>query len=161
MSKLAKNYLPIMFNIYTLEMSLAKDPVRQSLHDTIKCYLQVTNPDLLNIYLLQAVRNFENYSKMCQESSKNKTQETSHGESGKKVKFDFKSMEATTAKNEDKALVDSKAFAKHAFLDLVILLVKYADHQNIQVVYELATSAISVREAKKESLMTTRLFWLF
>ena len=88
-SKYAKNYLPILFNLYTTELTLEKDPVRQSLLDTIKCYLQITNLELINTYLLHAVKNYEDYSKLCDEAPKPVVDKNNNQRPPKAVQFDF------------------------------------------------------------------------
>ena len=64
MAKYAKNYLPILFNIYTTEMNLEKDPIRQSIVDTIKCYLKIADSELCNTYLNQSIANFKKYDEL-------------------------------------------------------------------------------------------------
>lgn len=70
MVKYSKNYLSIMFNVYTTEIKLEKDPVRQSLLDTIKCYMKIADPILLNTFLTQSIQHFENHSSMYEKSLK-------------------------------------------------------------------------------------------
>ena len=43
-AKYAKNYLPLLFNLYSTEKwNMSRDPVRQSVFETIKRYLTVTD----------------------------------------------------------------------------------------------------------------------
>ena len=42
MSKFAKNFLPIFFNLYTADPVREKDPVKLAVFETIKCYFQIT-----------------------------------------------------------------------------------------------------------------------
>ena len=49
--KYAKNYLPLLFNLYTSEKwNLSRDPVRQSVFETIKRYLTVTDAALCQTF---------------------------------------------------------------------------------------------------------------
>ena len=89
MSKYAKNYLPIMFNIYTTELRSEKDPIRQSLIDTIKFFLYITDSELINTYLIHAVKNYESNCKLHDEALKKSSQTDN---STNKVKFDFDKM---------------------------------------------------------------------
>lgn len=44
LGKYAKNYLPLLFNLYTTEKwNHSRDPVRQSVFETIKRYLTITD----------------------------------------------------------------------------------------------------------------------
>jgi ribosomal RNA-processing protein 12 len=83
MAKYAKNYLSIMFNVYTTEMKLEKDPVRQSLLDTIKCYMKIADFDLLNFFLAQSIQHYENHSLMYEKSLK--TDLNNNNPAGKKI----------------------------------------------------------------------------
>lgn len=147
MSKYAKNYLPIMFNLYTTEIRLEKDPARQSLIDTIKCYLKIADTNLANEYLLQAMKQFENYKKLFDESIKQKINDENNNKSAtetsksNKVVFDFN--RTMPIKKED-SKVDPYLFAKHSFLELIAVLVKYSNEKNVATVYELAISGIEV-----------------
>ncbi|CAG2185419.1 RRP12 [Mytilus edulis] len=42
-AKFAKNFLPILFNIFTAESDNTKDPVKLAVLETIKCYLQIAD----------------------------------------------------------------------------------------------------------------------
>lgn len=49
--KYAKNYLPLLFNLYTTEKwNHSRDPVRQSVFETIKRYLTITEPALCQTF---------------------------------------------------------------------------------------------------------------
>jgi hypothetical protein len=37
-SKFAKNFLPILFNLFSVESDNAKDPVKLAVLETVKCY---------------------------------------------------------------------------------------------------------------------------
>lgn len=43
MAKFAKNFLPILFNIFTADSDNTKDPVKLAVLETIKCYLQIAD----------------------------------------------------------------------------------------------------------------------
>lgn len=142
MSKYAKNYLPILFNLYISDISIDKDPNRQSVLDTIKCYLKVADAQLANTYLQQAIKNYENYSKSYEESLKNKKTDENNN-SGNKVVFDF------DKKSKDKKTVASQVaepslFSKYSSLDLIAVLAEYANDSSIATVYELAINGIEV-----------------
>lgn len=154
MSKYAKNYLPILFNIYTTEIRLDKDPTRQSLIDTVKCYLKITDPVLANTYLLQAIKNYENQSKQHEESL-NKTKESTgdinnnkNDSKSPKVVFDFNKTSSNKSSLEAMQ-AEPFLFAKYSFLDLIAILAKYSDASNIQIVYNLAIDGISSRVLDK------------
>ena len=147
MSKYAKNYLPILFNIYTTELALEKDPIRQSLFDTIKVYLQVTDLELINTYLMQCVKNFENFSKLYEasltsmetvDSNNNDSQENAQK---KKVVFDFDKKSKATQPATGHNL---HLYAKNGFLDLIALLAKYSNQNNVPIIYALAITGIEV-----------------
>jgi hypothetical protein len=151
MSRYAKNYLPIMFNLYTTEIRLEKDPARQSLIDTIKCYMKIADKNLSNEYLLQAVKQFENYKKLFDESIKQKINDENNnkyaasGETSKtnRVVFDFNQ---TIPNKKEDSKVDPYLFAKHSFLELIAVLVKYSNEKNVAFVYDLAICGIEVAE---------------
>ena len=47
--KYAKNYLPLLFNLYTSEKwNHSRDPVRQSVFETIKRYLTITDSYIMS-----------------------------------------------------------------------------------------------------------------
>jgi ribosomal RNA-processing protein 12 len=49
--KYAKNYLPLLFNLYTTEKwNHSRDPVRQSIFETIKRYLTITDLTLCQTF---------------------------------------------------------------------------------------------------------------
>ncbi|XP_064601005.1 RRP12-like protein [Liolophura sinensis] len=48
LARFAKNYLPILLNLYTLEAEQTGDVSKPSVLETIKIYLQITNPELTN-----------------------------------------------------------------------------------------------------------------
>ena len=49
--KYAKNYLPLLFNLYTTEKwNHSRDPVRQSVFETIKRYLTITDRALCQTF---------------------------------------------------------------------------------------------------------------
>ncbi len=150
MSKYAKNYLPIMFNIYTTEVRSEKDPIRQSLIDTIKFFLYITDSELINTYLIHAIKNFESNCKLHEEALKKSSQIENN--STAKVKFDFDKM-PSDAKNikieTPKNTLDHYLFAKYSFLDLISILARYSNEKNINVVYELAISGIESKQLDK------------
>jgi ribosomal RNA-processing protein 12 len=130
MSKYAKNYLPVMFNIYTTEMSFDKDPQRHSLHDTIKCYLTIADADLANIYLSKAIQNY---------TFKLKGEGEEGGDSkveNKAKLFDFNQIKKSKKTSND-------YFTLHGLLDLVVLFVKYCNNEtNANQTYDLALNGI-------------------
>ena len=106
--KYAKNYLSIMFNIYTTEMKLDKDPMRQSLLDTIKSYLKIADPVLVNTFLTQSVQHYENHSRMHEKSlhpdvNNNQSGTTADGKKAKVV-FDFDKITASATPGLDSAI---------------------------------------------------------
>lgn len=145
--------MPILFNLYATELTLEKDPVRQSILDTIKCYLQITDLGLINTYLLHAVKKFEEYSKLCEESQKSHTTTDANNNKTsskpKAVQFDFALREDVP---EVKAVDTSKNqlnfFAKYGFLDLIAVLGRYSNETNVLVIYQLAIDGIEVRIIK-------------
>jgi hypothetical protein len=171
MGKYAKNYLPIMFNIYTTDESTLADAesssVRQAIFDSIKCYLKIADVALVNQYLVQALRNYENYSKISQDKQKelaktnatalltNKNDKKEATTESKAIKskaggvmFDF--SRTSDAKSSGDAFadktVDTCKNAEYSFLDLISLLVRYSNESNVKIVYELATNGIQVSE---------------
>ncbi|XP_014673956.1 PREDICTED: RRP12-like protein, partial [Priapulus caudatus] len=57
LAKYAKNYLPIFFNIVTadLEPGRERDSSRRAVHETIKVYLQITPPQLVDSFFEKSV----------------------------------------------------------------------------------------------------------
>lgn len=51
-SKFSKNFLPILFNLFTAETDNSKDPVKLAVLETIKCYLQVTEPNVSQVFCI-------------------------------------------------------------------------------------------------------------
>ena len=117
MSRYAKNYLPIMFNIYTGGVT-ASDSLRQALTDTVRCYLEITSPESINVYLDQAVQNYLQNCNAYDESIKNATS----GGAG----------------------VNVYHFAKYNYLDLIEIMVVYADLKNLTQIYDLTMNGIDV-----------------
>jgi hypothetical protein len=176
MGKYAKNYLPIMFNIYTTDESSLKSnesSIRQAIFDSIKCYLKIAEATLVNQYLLQAVRNYENYSKISQAKQKELTETavavrnkeekettsktTTTANKPGKVMFDFSSTSnsksVTLGAEKTEKTIDAYKSAEYSFLDLISLLVRYSNEANIKLVYELATDGIQVNEKQKKFLL--------
>lgn len=61
MSKYAKNYLPLLFNLYTTEKwNVSRDPVRQSVFETIKRYLTITEPTLAQTFFDKCLEKIQN-----------------------------------------------------------------------------------------------------
>jgi ribosomal RNA-processing protein 12 len=61
MSKYAKNYLPLLFNLYTTEKwNLSRDPVRQSVFETIKRYLTMTDSALSQSFFDKCLEKIQN-----------------------------------------------------------------------------------------------------
>ncbi|XP_060076895.1 RRP12-like protein [Ylistrum balloti] len=46
-SQFAKNFLPILFNLFTAEPEKDKDPTRLAVLETVKCYLQIADSQLV------------------------------------------------------------------------------------------------------------------
>lgn len=146
MAKYAKNYLPLMFNIYTTEIRLDKDPSRQSLIDTIKCYLKITDNDLVNTYLVQAIKNYELHAKKHEET---KSADVNNNQNDKpKVVFDF-NKQPTNKQSIASLQAEPFLFAKHSFLDLIAILAKYSNAQNIQNIFEMSMQAIGDKKIDK------------
>lgn len=152
MGKFAKNYLPIMFNLYTTDMKM-EDSSRQSLLDTIRLYVRIADNEIVNVYLQQAVKNYQNFSKQYEESLKannnnnnNSTDANNNSTAVKpKVQFDFNKCDSDAApKIADNDALKPFLFAKYTFLDLIGVLVKYSNESNVPVVHNLAQSGIIV-----------------
>ena len=134
--------------MYTTDIKLEKDPIRQSLLDTIKYYLQISDLELINTYLLHAVKNYEEYSKLCEQASKvHIVDKNNNSRPAKAVQFDFALrtpddipafQSADTSKNQ------ANLYAKYGFLDLIAVLAKYSSEKNIHCIYELAIREIEV-----------------
>lgn len=61
MSKYAKNYLPLLFNLYTTEKwNQSRDPVRQSVFETIKRYLTITDLTLCQSFFDKSLEKLKN-----------------------------------------------------------------------------------------------------
>ena len=43
LSRFAKNFLPIFFNLYTADPVKDKDPVKLAVFETVKCYFQIAD----------------------------------------------------------------------------------------------------------------------
>lgn len=136
MGKYAKNYLPILFNIYTTEIMVDDDSNRQSLLDTIKCYFKITDKDLINNYLSLAIENYEKNTNLYNNSKNTETSKDN------KVKFDFDKMDRDA--QPDKITSNAYLFARHSFLDLIGIMVTYANQQVVQKAYQLARISIEV-----------------
>jgi len=134
MSKFATFALPKMFNVYTTELEIEKDSVRQTLLDTIKNYLQITDNELINTFLVTAVQNFEKFSNLCEQKTDNK------------VLFDF---DKTNKDDSSSKPTDLNIFGKHSFMDLIEVLVKYSNEANASTVFNLAIKRISDQSADK------------
>lgn len=150
MGKYAKNYLPIMFNIYTTEIRVDKDPSRQSLIDTIKYYLKITDLELINNYLLQAIKNYDIQSKKHYESLQNKDLNNNQPKLDEKPKvtFDF-NKQAVNKQSIESLQAEPFLFAKHSFLDLVAILTKYCNSQNVQTIFDMCLQAIVDKQIDK------------
>lgn len=60
-SKYAKNYLPLLFNLYTTEKwNLSRDAVRQSVYETIKRYLTITDSTLSQTFFDKSLEKTQN-----------------------------------------------------------------------------------------------------
>ncbi len=122
MGKFAKNYLPILFNIYMMDKRLEKDPLRQLVLDTIKSYLKISDSLLCNEFLQRA---FAKYS----ESPKQTTE--------------------TAAAASPSPIPENDLFTKYSLLDLISIMVSFVNEENIQIVYDLAITGINVKFIKK------------
>lgn len=61
MAKYAKNYLPLLFNLYSTEKwNLSRDPVRQSVFETIKRYLTITDRTLCQTFFDKSLEKTQN-----------------------------------------------------------------------------------------------------
>ncbi|XP_069140254.1 RRP12-like protein [Argopecten irradians] len=49
-SKFAKNFLPILFNLFTVDPEKEKDPTRLAVLETTKCYLQIADSQLVHSF---------------------------------------------------------------------------------------------------------------
>ncbi|CAF0825129.1 unnamed protein product [Rotaria sp. Silwood1] len=59
--KYAKNYLPLLFNLYTTEKwNHSRDPVRQSVYETIKRYLTITDHQLCQTFFDKSLEKMQN-----------------------------------------------------------------------------------------------------
>ncbi|CAF4274825.1 unnamed protein product, partial [Rotaria sp. Silwood2] len=59
--KYAKNYLPLLFNLYTTEKwNVSRDPVRQSVYETIKRYLTITDHALCQTFFDKSLEKIQN-----------------------------------------------------------------------------------------------------
>lgn len=60
-SKYAKNYLPLLFNLYTTEKwNMSRDAVRQSVFETIKRFLTITDRTLIQTFFDKSLEKCEN-----------------------------------------------------------------------------------------------------
>ncbi|CAF0826341.1 unnamed protein product [Adineta ricciae] len=60
-AKYAKNYLPLLFNMYTSEKwNMSRDPVRQSVFETIKRYLMITDSVLCQQFFDRSLEKTQN-----------------------------------------------------------------------------------------------------
>ena len=60
-AKYAKNYLPLLFNLYTTEKwNHSRDPVRQSVFETIKRYLTITDSSLSQTFFDKSLEKTQN-----------------------------------------------------------------------------------------------------
>ena len=109
-----------MFNIYTTEIAIENESIRQTFLDTIKCYLQITDPELVNVYISQAIKNLDNYTKLSEKHH----QETEANKKSRDapVVFDFTTTKKETTTTHQ--LSNLHVFAKHSFMDLIAVLVK-------------------------------------
>ena len=46
LARFAKNYLPLLFNIYTGDAESPKDPKKLAVYETIKCYMQIAKQEV-------------------------------------------------------------------------------------------------------------------
>ncbi|CAF1145441.1 unnamed protein product [Rotaria sordida] len=59
--KYAKNYLPLLFNLFTTEKwNRSRDPVRQSVYETIKRYLTITDHTLCQTFFDRSLEKIQN-----------------------------------------------------------------------------------------------------
>jgi hypothetical protein len=139
-------------------MRSEKDPIRPALIDTIKCYLNITDRDLVNQYLGQAIKNYQvNCDLHVEALKKTAVDENSQSEKQAKVKFDFDKLPSTEKSSKAKKKENSSSgnplkqngldqflFAKYSFLDLVVVLTRFANETMVRTVYELAMTGIEV-----------------
>ena len=50
LARFAKNFLPLLFNLFTSEATNEKSPMRLAILETTKCYLQITNCELIGSF---------------------------------------------------------------------------------------------------------------
>ena len=46
LARFAKNYLPLLFNIYASDAESPKDPKKLAVYETIKCYMQIADQEV-------------------------------------------------------------------------------------------------------------------
>lgn len=137
-----------MFNLYTIDICL-NDSTRQSIVETIRHFLKITDRELIDSFLSQALNNYQSYTYKCEESLKSNQAaaiavEEKIGKQMNKVVFDFQKTKRDTVKSNN---IENQnfLFAKYAFLDLICVLVKYSsDRAIIESVYQLAQNGIIV-----------------
>jgi ribosomal RNA-processing protein 12 len=153
MAKFAKNYLPIMFNLYTMDTKI-DESIRQSLLDTIKLYVKVADRELVNVYISQAMKTYANFAKLHEDSIKSTLNNSGtaaaagDGHKTKGVVFDFNKTESTTKSSKSSPVsqqpeIKPFLFSKYAFLDIIGALAGYSNEANIGLVYELARNGIT------------------
>ena len=49
-SRFAKNFLPLLFNLFTSEATNEKSPTRLAVLETVKCYLQIADRELIGSF---------------------------------------------------------------------------------------------------------------
>ena len=69
MGKYSKNFLPILFNIYTTEKLLEKDPLRQIVYVVIQLYLKMTDNGSVNEFLSRAIEKYKATSDNSEETN--------------------------------------------------------------------------------------------
>ena len=147
MSKYAKNYLPIMFNLYTTDAK-QDDSTGQAILDTTKLFLKIAPLDLVNTYLQQAMKNYAVYSQKHTEwlttTSKQAEIQEAAPSAPKRVVFDFKKTDRDPPAKTNTDELQPFLFAKLRFLDLIAVLAKFASRANIDSVYQLAIEGITV-----------------
>lgn len=146
-SKYAKNYLPIMFNLYTTDAK-QDDSIGQAILDTTKLFLKITPLDLVNTYLQQAMKNYAVYSQKHTEWLTSNKQDDEIQEAPpsapKRVVFDFKKTDRDPPAKTNTEELQPFLFAKLRFLDLIAVLAKFSNRANIDSVYKLAIEGIIV-----------------
>lgn len=120
MSKFAKNYLPILFNIYMMDKCLDKDPLRQLVLETIRSYLKIADNTLINEFLQRA------YNKYVE------------------ITVNIKSTTAA-AVDDGTDKLDNNLFTKYSLLDLLSVMVGHSNEKQIKSVYDVAIVGINVR----------------